>query len=287
MSRHINWKGWTELSNPPNWVKKAASNWYHSQRNRPYDRIKHFKGRHNIYRVYFERAGQGQTRWRYFRKPKYKIHASRRRKRVSPQSVVPVIAIAFLCLLAICIFAFGIPEFDKFSSSIEGVSDIENPFENSESISSKTMDIEKAILKYTNDERVKNGMSPLSWDENLAAVAREHSQDMAENDFFSHINLKGEDPTDRAVKNGYPIRKSIGGSSYRLGIAENIGKMPTGNVIGVGFVSNNPEGIAKAQVNQWMYSIGHRRNILDSSSSNLGVGVAKDGIYYISTQNFW
>ncbi len=150
-----------------------------------------------------------------------------------------------------------------------------------------TDDIEKAILSYTNEERKNHGMVALNWDERLAIVAREHSQDMAGNNFFSHDNLRGEDPTARAKRHGYPIRKELGGGWYSEGIAENIGKMPTGNVVGIGHVARDADEIARAQVTSWMQSPGHRRNILDPDCRRLGVGVAYDGTCYVSTQNFW
>jgi len=150
-----------------------------------------------------------------------------------------------------------------------------------------TGDIEKAILYYTNKERKNHGVSALNWDDGLAVVARDHSQDMAENNFFAHDNLRGEDPTARAKCHGYPTHKELGGGWYSDGIAENIGKMPTGNVVGIGHVARDADEIARVQVTSWMQSPGHMRNILDPDYSRLGVGVAYDGVYYISTQNFW
>ncbi|MFH7880847.1 MAG: CAP domain-containing protein, partial [Candidatus Aenigmatarchaeota archaeon] len=150
-----------------------------------------------------------------------------------------------------------------------------------------TRDIEKAIFIYTNIERKKHGLKELIWDEKLAEIAREHSIDMAQNKFFSHINLKGEDPTARAIRHDYNVYKSLGGGWFAKGIAENIGKMPTGYVSGIGYVNNDVDSIAQAQVKAWMNSQGHRENILNPNYDKIGVGVAYDGIYYISTQNFW
>lgn len=155
------------------------------------------------------------------------------------------------------------------------------------SISVSTGEIEQAIYRLTNVERTKAGLSPLNWNSQLAIIAREHSQDMANNNFFSHTNLHGEGPDERATRHGYSIRKPLGGGSYMVGIGENIGKMPTGNVIGVGSVSATVESIAQAQVQSWMNSPGHRSNILDTQYGVIGVGVAYDGdLYYISTQDF-
>lgn len=148
-------------------------------------------------------------------------------------------------------------------------------------------EIERLILKYTNIERKNHGLKELVWDEKLSIIAREHSEDMAENEFFDHINLKGENPVDRARRHGYPLYKDLGGGWYSEGISENIGKMTSGNIVGIGYVSNNADSIAKAQVESLMNSFGHRDTILDPRHDRLGVGVSYDGTYYITTQNFW
>ena len=145
----------------------------------------------------------------------------------------------------------------------------------------------KFIFEKTNAERRAYGLHDLTWDSSLANIAHEHSMDMAQNDFFSHVNLEGEDPTMRAIRQGYNVRKELGGGWYSEGIAENIGEMPTGNVIGIGYVSHDPDSIATAQVQSWMNSPGHRANILNPQYDRLGVGVAYDGFYYRSTQNFY
>jgi len=146
---------------------------------------------------------------------------------------------------------------------------------------------ELLILEYTNQERMTRGLNVLRWDDDLAEIARKHSQDMAENDYFAHTNLAGDGPSERAKKQGYDTYKELGGGWYTEGIGENIGMMPTGNVEGKGYVSNDPDSIAKAQVESWMNSPGHRANILDPDYDKLGVGVSYDGLYYISTQDFW
>jgi len=163
---------------------------------------------------------------------------------------------------------------------------IEEVFPHPEPAYEKVEEIEKLIFDKTNAERRTHGLHELTWDPNLANVAREHSLDMAQNHFFSHVNLKGEDPTDRARRHCLNVEKSIGGGLYVVGIGENIGKMPTGNVVGIGYISDNPDSIATAQVQSWMGSSGHRANILDPQYDRIGVGVAYDGMYYISTQNF-
>jgi len=151
-----------------------------------------------------------------------------------------------------------------------------------------TQEIEQYVFEYTNEERRNQGLRELEWDSRLAEIAREHSIDMAENDFYDHINLRGEDPTDRAKRHGYPLHKDLGGGYYSEGIAENIATMATGYVEDFGNVENDAESIARALVDAWMDSKGHRANILKPDYDRIGVGIAYDGsTYYLATQNFW
>ena len=151
-----------------------------------------------------------------------------------------------------------------------------------------TDEIESAILKYTNEERQKHGVAPLAQNTALSTIARQHSEDMVDNHYFSHDNPDGDGPTDRARKHGYPLRKDLGGGWFSEGIGENIGTMLTGDVEGFGIVVNTPDAVARAHVDAWMSSPGHKENILDPRYSRLGVGVAYDGhTYYYATQNFW
>ena len=48
-----------------------------------------------------------------------------------------------------------------------------------------------------NEIRVEHGLSPLTADRALAAVARRHSSAMARQGFFDHVDLTGKGPGDR------------------------------------------------------------------------------------------
>ena len=152
--------------------------------------------------------------------------------------------------------------------------------------SERLEECEKLIFDMTNAERRAQGLPELTFDPLLANVAREHSVDMAQNDFFSHTNLKGEDPTDRVRRHGLTLIKRTDEGMFIVGIAENIGMMPKGNLIEMGYAANEPEGLATAQVQSWLNSSKHRANILNPHFEKLGVGVAYNGHYYVSTQNF-
>jgi uncharacterized protein YkwD len=105
------------------------------------------------------------------------------------------------------------------------------------------------VLALVNQERAGAGCAPVVADGGLAGVARAHSADMRDRDFFSHTNLEGLSPFDRAEKAGISHSR-----------AENIAY---------------GQRDAAAVMEAWMNSAGHRANILDCSLRTLGVGVAE------------
>jgi len=162
---------------------------------------------------------------------------------------------------------------------------------NSGSLSPPSLDsaaLEKLIHTLINQQRNSNGLSSLSFDPSLAAIARGHSQDMAKNNYFSHVNLQGLDPAARGNQQGYPCRKDYS-SYYTYGIAENIfetSHWTTYNGIRVNDFESL-ESIAQKTVDSWMSSPGHRKNILTSTydREGIGVGVGSDYTVYI-TEDF-
>ena len=121
--------------------------------------------------------------------------------------------------------------------------------------SARTFELEVARL--VNIERAKEGLSPLSFSDELSKVARAKSQDMAAKNYFNHVSPTYGDP--------FAMMKSFG-ISYRTA-GENIAK---------GYYS------AESVVNGWMNSSGHRANILNGSFNKIGVGyaVGKNGTPY-------
>jgi uncharacterized protein YkwD len=114
----------------------------------------------------------------------------------------------------------------------------------------------KQVLTLTNNERSKNGLKPLIWDDTLASLAEEHCEDMINRNFFAHDNPDGETPFDRMKKYG-------------------ISYWSAGENIAAGQYS--PEAV----VESWMDSEGHKKNILNSDFTHLGVSVVKGGSYGI------
>lgn len=119
------------------------------------------------------------------------------------------------------------------------------------------------LFDLTNASRVNNGLSILSWDDQVTVTARKHSQDMAANNYFNHTNLQGESPFDRMAEDD--IVFSVAGENLAFGQFSSI------------FAH---EGL--------MNSLGHRENILKPDFELLGVGVAfgtKQQPYF--TENFY
>jgi len=124
-------------------------------------------------------------------------------------------------------------------------------------------ELEKIVFDLINQRRTANGLPELNWNEDVAKVARLHSQNMAESKFFGHRGLDGLRVDDRAVSLGLKNWQAIG---------ENIASNR-------GFA--NPTASA---VEAWMNSPGHRASILNNTWKETGIGVAFDdnGKYYFT-----
>lgn len=138
--------------------------------------------------------------------------------------------------------------------------------------------VEDHVHDMTNEERTSRGIGHLASDNRLDGIARNHSQDMADRNYFDHDTPEGRDPTDRGMAVGYNCRKDYG-SYYTYGLAENI--------YSISWAGPNPETVARQMVDSWMASPGHRQNILEPTYDALGVGIAvsRTGALY-ATQNF-
>jgi uncharacterized protein YkwD len=106
--------------------------------------------------------------------------------------------------------------------------------------------VEATVIRLTNQQRAKAGCAPLRADTDLHEAAREHSEDMAARDYFSHDSPGGDTFVDRILAAG-----------YRDPGAENIAK---------GYQT------AADVMDGWMESSGHRANILNCELRAIGVG---------------
>jgi len=63
--------------------------------------------------------------------------------------------------------------------------------------------LEQEIHQLVNEARVENGVRPLDWDETISTIAREHSIDMMERNYFGHESPEGNRSKDRGFEFGY------------------------------------------------------------------------------------
>ena len=89
-------------------------------------------------------------------------------------------------------------------------------------------------------------VAPITWNDQLATAALNHSNDMYTNDYFSHAGLNGSNAGDRIAAVGY-IWRAYG---------ENIAK---------GYSSE------QAVMDGWLKSEGHCKNIMSSLFREMGV----------------
>ena len=154
------------------------------------------------------------------------------------------------------------------------------------------LELEDLTHELINAQRVMHGFEPLEHDEAIRLIARNHSEDMASRDYFSHVSPDGLDSIDRGDNAGYDCFKDRG-SSFTFGLRENIHQgwlfdsyqKENGRGVNVDWLT--VAEIAQIAVDGWMNSPGHRQNILDSSYDRAGMGVAitEDGKVFF-TQNF-
>lgn len=121
------------------------------------------------------------------------------------------------------------------------------------------LSFEEQVVELVNEQRAAYGLSPLTLNTELSKVARIKSQDMHDNNYFSHTSPTYGSPFEMMTTFGI---------SYRT----------AGENIAMGYTT--PEAV----MNGWMNSEGHRANILNASYTEIGVGYVADGNYW--TQEF-
>lgn len=112
---------------------------------------------------------------------------------------------------------------------------------------------EKEDFELVNKERKAQGVTELTWSNELAGVARGHARDMWMRKYFGHVSPDGKDVSDRLLAN--KIKYSLAG--------ENLALAPT--------VATAHKGL--------MNSEGHRENILSKRYNKIGIGVIDNGVY--------
>ena len=130
------------------------------------------------------------------------------------------------------------------------------------------LEVEEAVFAMTNNIRRQNGLPVLLQDEICRDAARRHSADMLNRNYFSHT-----DPERRSLKERLPSNLSI----RQWG--ENIWT-------GSGYDPRQVRYLAQKIMDGWMKSPGHRKNILSSGYTHLGLGVMAKNREIKATQVF-
>lgn len=114
---------------------------------------------------------------------------------------------------------------------------------------------EEIALNLLNQDRISAGLSPLTHDPALSAIARMKSEDMRDGNYFAHESPKWGNAKQMLTALGYDFRAC----------GENIAHHAT---------------VVKSQA-AFMSSDGHRRNILSPNWERVGVGVSFDRNGYV------
>jgi uncharacterized protein YkwD len=131
-----------------------------------------------------------------------------------------------------------------------------------------TAEIEKLVFERVNKERKEKGLHKLNYSQELERLARLHSANMMEHNFFSHVDHNKMNVDER--------RKSYLPNLFLGALGENIASL----------TGKDEKEVAKKLVSQWMGSEGHRENILNKKYSHIGVGITQKGNRFYATQVF-
>jgi len=115
------------------------------------------------------------------------------------------------------------------------------------------------VIDLTNAERRKNGLPDLKADTQLNGVAQKKSEDMRQNNYFSHTSPTYGSPFD--MMRDFGVTYKTAGENIAQG-------------------QRTPQEVVRA----WMNSEGHRKNILSKDFTHIGIGYDSNGHHW--TQMF-
>ena len=153
----------------------------------------------------------------------------------------------------------------------------------------------REIHTQVNAVREQHALPPLAWTSRLEPVAQAHSQDMATNAFFGHVNPRGENPNDRARNTGFIDQVQVG-DYLIVGIGENLFLthhfwayhilQQEDGARHYLFDWKTPQEIARQTVESWMQSLTHRANLLSPLYQAEAIGIVRTaGEALFITQN--
>lgn len=191
--------------------------------------------------------------------------------------------------------------------------------------------MEAGIFRLINDERRSAGLEPLEYDDELAAVAREHSSNLAkenaplterdllcfyplahhegfdfglyhydrlENRSIYHFTSSGENIF---LLSSWKSRKTFdieeadckedwtqpsGASEVQSELRKRLDLAETSQRVNWLFTYSTRDEMEQEVVDGWMASEGHRRNILNPSFTQSGIGISRSNDFFFVTQIF-
>ncbi|RWZ58794.1 hypothetical protein EQV77_07485 [Halobacillus fulvus] len=140
--------------------------------------------------------------------------------------------------------------FEEISSDEEPPPKVETQSE----VETDITEFEEEVVTLVNEERTAEGLDPLEMHQRLSELAEVKSQDMADENYFSHTSPTYGSPFDMMDQFDFEYRAA-------------------GENIAAG--QRTPEEVVEG----WMNSEGHRENILNDTFTHIGVGYVEGGSY--------
>jgi uncharacterized protein YkwD len=171
--------------------------------------------------------------------------------------------IGLFFLIAVAMVSFSVTK-NSDNLGVENINFNRNPIGN-EFVMPHNGRAELEMIDMINNLRKKKGLKTLKYDQKLTQAARYHAADMAIENYFEHHthNLKDNMLQDE------------------LGTFERIGKFYKG----IGYPNSENCAAGNTGVKdtflQWLHSPGHYANMLNSSSTHIGIG------YYYNENSYY
>ena len=124
--------------------------------------------------------------------------------------------------------------------------------------------IEQLVGQLINEERSERGLNSLTWNDREYTPAKQHAENMKENEYVGHTKPSGETMQER----------------YSAICGENANSVFLGNYItwntNQEVYIDSDRDVAEVLMIEWMNSDGHRQNILDRRHESMAVAVSYD-----------
>ncbi|MEA2155693.1 MAG: hypothetical protein QOE11_1833 [Solirubrobacteraceae bacterium] len=117
--------------------------------------------------------------------------------------------------------------------------------------------VRAATLCLINVERASRGLRAVRADSQLRSVAQRYSRDMVSHRFFAHVGYDGS-----------TLRSRISGATHYL---SRVSRWSLGENL---YWGSGELSTPQQSVQAWMHSPGHRRNLLDKTFRDVGIGIA-------------